>query len=92
MKCPTINGECLGEECVRWDKKHGKCYEVVRMELETLAYEKTTDLMSFYNVMWRISVGQLLRDPTIPQDVKDALQSAQNASEVEKLLRDAGII
>lgn len=106
MKCPTIKGECWGEECVRWDKAHGKCGYLVEREAnektreanekildEMIASTKSSTLMlGYYQLLWKISLAQLMRDPTIPQEVKEALQQAQDAETAEKLLKEAGLL
>ncbi|MBA7623233.1 hypothetical protein ES703_30626 [subsurface metagenome] len=106
MKCPTIGEECWGEDCVRWDKAQGKCAYLVEREAqeaarginqkildEMVASTKAyTQMVDYYRLLWKISLSQLMRDPTIPQEIKDALEQSQDAETAEKLLKDAGLM
>ncbi|MBA7658234.1 hypothetical protein ES703_66183 [subsurface metagenome] len=95
MKCPSIKEECWGSDCVRWNKEKGKCQEQVQgdaYELMTKEVNQYTQMVGYYHLVWKLSLAQLMRDPTIPQEVKEALQQAQDAQTAEKLLKDAGLL
>lgn len=106
MKCPIIKDECWGEECVRWDKEHGKCGQMVEHEaqLETretnrkildemiASTQQYTQALGYYQLLWKVSLAQVMKDPSVPEEVKESLQSAQDAQTVERILKNAGLL
>lgn len=51
-----------------------------------------TKLLGYYELLWKISMAQMLRDPSIPEEVKEALQQADDSETAERILRDAGLL
>lgn len=106
MFCPHIKKDCRGEDCVMWSKPAGKCYYVAEREAreemqktqtklvdEMHIYNETNaQIIGYYRLLWKIQVASMKRDPTIPEEVKKALESAEDAETAEKLLKDAGLM
>lgn len=106
MFCPRIKKECRGEDCVMWSSLYGKCYYVYEREANEkirenqgrlveemhIYNEANAQIIGYYRLLWKVQLSQLKRDPTIPQEVKEALESAEDAETAEKLLRDAGLL
>lgn len=105
MFCPTIKRECIGEKCRDWDASTQMCFTQSQRDKQDKLFE---DLSRFYkeyselaegqkmSTVWvKLMVHQILRDPTIPQEVKDVINQALMApsSEVaEKFLKEEGLI
>jgi hypothetical protein len=92
MKCPIIKDECWGADCMRWDPKRQKCTEQVRAELESEALSAYGMVAQYYQILWRMNMNQILRDPDVPDDIKESLRKATDAQTVEELLRQAKLI
>lgn len=91
MFCPRINGECR-PDCIKWDFKLGKCQDVISAELSIKAGQMMEYAMQMQQISWRLEMKRIMTDPTIPSDVKEAIQEAEDIATVEKLLRDIGLL
>jgi len=92
--CPYIKGKCR-TDCVKWNEEQGKCIDLITSE----AYQRAATMSESYEyfarymqLSWQLEVKRLLNDPTVPPDIKEAIQQAQDITTLEKLLRDAGLI
>lgn len=105
MFCPDINEECIRELCRDWREKEGKCRVTLQYEqnIKTTqdqlklmeGYAKLVDIERFNFLIGKVSINQMLADPTLDPVIKNTIKQAFEAesSEVaEKLLRDAGLI
>ena len=91
MFCPRINGECR-KDCVKWDSKLGKCQDVISVELSIKAGQVMEYAMQMQQIGWRLEMKRIMDDPMIPNDIKQAIQEAEDITTVERLLRDAGLL
>jgi hypothetical protein len=99
MKCPNTKEECWGEGCVKWHKGEGKCMEVVYLERSIQATAMAAQMQTFYTellnssrMMRQLSIQQIIRDPTVPEELRKKLQEATDSEEAERLLREAGLL
>lgn len=88
MFCHFINGECHGQDCVKWDHANDKCSEQVIAEM----YAQTIQFVAYYKLIWQLQLSSILKDPSIPGEVKDLIRQAEDAATVEAVLREAGIL
>jgi len=95
MFCPIIKEDCRQPDCVRWNAKAGKCFDVIMAE----SYGQSAEMIEAYGyyiqfiqLSWKLEISRLLKDPTIPEEVKEAIQETKDAAALEKLLKDSDLI
>ena len=91
MFCPRIKAECR-TDCVKWEPSFGKCREEIVSDLSLKANQMMEFTLQIQRVTWRLQVRNLMNDPMVPADVKEAIQEAKDLSTIEKLLGDAGLL
>jgi hypothetical protein len=105
MFCPDIKSECLREECRDWDPEAGKCRVLVQTqkanemadnyEQFTVMYKGLMEDQKFTTLWMKLVLRQVLQDPALPEDSREAIVKALQApsSEVaEQLLKEQGMI
>ncbi|GAH61778.1 unnamed protein product [marine sediment metagenome] len=105
MFCPMIKGECKGSECRDWDGEKQKCIAQVDRErteqrdaqLEKwIAMQKEFLHLTRMSEVWnKVQFNIVLLNPTVPDEIKDAIRKAMAAPSgevAEQLLREAGLL
>ena len=105
MFCPMIKGKCKGSKCRDWDGENQKCIAQVdreRTEQRDAQLEKWTAMqaeflhLSRMGEVWnKVNLNVVLLNPTVPEEIKDAIRKAMAAPSgevAEQLLRDAGLL
>lgn len=105
MFCPEIKGKCKGSKCRDWDGEKQKCFaqverertkqrdaqldKAIRLQQEWLRLQRASEVWN------RVQFNVILLNPTVPEEIKDAIRKAMAAPSgevAEQLLRDAGLL
>lgn len=98
MYCPDIRKECRREKCRDWDAEAQKCAKQVQNERTAKlleSYKYVINSMRMSDLTTQLFLNQMLKDPTLPDDVKQAVEKAlqaPSADVAEQFLKEAGLI
>ncbi|KKM69237.1 hypothetical protein LCGC14_1452870 [marine sediment metagenome] len=95
MFCPRINDECKGNRCAKWSAGNETCVD--RLQVDYLAkYDALLAqydwVMKMIKLSWDLEISRILKDPSVPEETREAIRHAENVEAVERLLRDNGIL
>jgi len=92
MFCPFIKDECKGSQCVKWYPHKGVCVEQYTIQQFAPMGEIFDYLVEQLKASWEVQKELWLKDPHIPEEIKEKIREAENIAVARKLLRDSGLI